>query len=155
MDNYIKIFADGIFDRLEEDDARVDTEAVGVSPDGSFAVYRLSLDETGDDSLIEFATDFAETHYPNEFNIPSATRVQVVLRQVMARQYPNVSMSVGAVFYTDEQDNPVIGIRLFDFEYYMGDGNSFRTPDLRQLVDFITQYNSVDRNIPEFEAGEQ
>lgn len=151
--DFIRTYSEGIIDRLTEEGATLDDAALVTDPNGEYAIYRLDISSTGVDDYLKFTSDFAADHYPNEHGTPSATAVQILLKDAMDRSYKNVSLNIAAVFYTDDQGRDVVLFRILGGTVYFENGETFKSPRLADIVNLVTALDQPERVVAE--AGEE
>lgn len=158
QDDIIRVYADGIIDRLYDEGVTLVEEPVVVAEDGSLSSYLLNLGESGEDNLLAFAEEFAQTNYPNEYGTPSAKAVQILLMNQINPRYKNIGVDLGAIFHYDDQMRPRLTFRILGARYYDGQGNVFESPYISDVMSLATKVENYERiiNIPDVgEVGEE
>lgn len=152
MQDYVRLYAEGIFDRLAEEGITLSEEPIEASQDGLISSYRLDLGQSGEDDLSVFANEFALEHYPNEFSTPSPTRVQILLCNQISKQLKGVSADLAAIFHLDEDDKPRITFRIVGGRIYLGSGDVFQSPDFSKILQIA---DTIDQPSRVVEVGEE
>lgn len=151
MQEYVRLYAEGIIDRLIEEGVSLDDAPLERSDDGTISSYLIDLGQSGEDDLLVFANEFATTHYPNEFSNPTPTRVQILLLNQICKQYKNIGADLAAIFHYDQNNRPRITFRIVGARLYLGDGTVFESPRFSEVLNFASQLDKPDRVV---EVGE-
>lgn len=152
MIDMIRAYANSLFDRLVEEGVKISEDPVLQDENGTIVSYSLDLSDTGDtDNILVFANEFCEDHYPQEYNQVSTKSVQILMTDLMIKEYKNIAVDLAAMFHVGENDQPSLTMRLLKFTYYFGDGCKYSVNDMNIFFKFIQTVEKESVSAPKEE----